>query len=98
MTLSSANRRIVDLMLSLMSLMYSRKSTGPMTEPFCTNPCKKNPENILKPQRYLCFLKASLHVQHPLTVINSKFSQLFLNFHNRFFMKKKDIGLKQPGY
>ena len=30
-------------------------------------------------------------VWHPLTVINSKFSQPFLNFPNRFFHEKKDI-------
>ena len=28
-------------------------------------------------------------VRHPLTVINSKFSQPFLNFPNRFTMKKR---------
>ena len=31
--LSSANRRILDRMFSLMSLMYSKKSIGPRTEP-----------------------------------------------------------------
>ena len=35
--LSSANRRILDLMFSLMSLMYSKKSIGPRTEP-CGTP------------------------------------------------------------
>ena len=29
-------------------------------------------------------------VRHPLTVINSKYSQPFLNFPNRFSMKKKN--------
>ena len=32
-------------------------------------------------------------VQHPLTVINNEFSEPFLNFPNRFFMKK-DLLLK----
>ena len=35
--LSSANRRILDLMFPLMSLMYSKKSIGPRTEP-CGTP------------------------------------------------------------
>ena len=35
--LSSANRRILDWMFSLMSLMYSKKSTGPRSEP-CGTP------------------------------------------------------------
>ena len=35
--LSSANRRILDSMFSLMSLMYSKKSIGPRTEP-CGTP------------------------------------------------------------
>ena len=35
--LSSANRRILDRMFSVMSLMYSKKSIGPRTEP-CGTP------------------------------------------------------------
>ena len=35
--LSSANRRILDLMFSMMSLMYGKKSIGPRTEP-CGTP------------------------------------------------------------
>ena len=35
--LSSANRRILDRMFSLMSMMYSKKSIGPRTEP-CGTP------------------------------------------------------------
>ena len=35
--LSSANRRILDWMFSLMSLMYSKKSIGPRTDP-CGTP------------------------------------------------------------
>ncbi len=44
--LSSANRRILDWMFSLMSLMYGKKSIGPRTEPCGTPDVRRAPWSI----------------------------------------------------
>ena len=45
---------------------------------------QKNPEKILKPRKISMVFFEGVDVRHPLTVINSKFSQ-------PFFHEKKDI-------
>ena len=57
---------------------------------YCTNPLtgKKSWKNSQTTKISMVFFEG-VDVRHPLTVINSKFSQPFLNFPNRFSMKKR---------
>ena len=47
-----------------------------------------NPEQISQTTKISMVFFEGVDVRHPLTVINSKFSQPFLNFPNRFSMRK----------
>ena len=51
-----------------------------------------NPEKNSQTTKISMVFFEGVTVQHPLTVINSKFSQPFLNFPNRFMKKRHKTG------